>query len=87
LRPIFNDIDMIPWSIARDDVDSRRNALYIINGAWGVFAFAFPRGDAGFGSPCRCCSAIVRGGSVISILLGAISCASFSARTSCGAWY
>jgi hypothetical protein len=38
MRPIVGD-DGVPWSIARDDPDLRRSALYIINGAWCVFAF------------------------------------------------
>lgn len=40
MRPIVRG-DSVPWSIGRDDADVRGSALYIINAAWAILAFAF----------------------------------------------
>jgi hypothetical protein len=40
MRPIVGG-DSVPRSIARDDPELRRSALYIVNGAWCVLAFTF----------------------------------------------
>ena len=71
MRPIF-DVDIIPWSIARDDPDSRRNALYVINGAWGMLAFAFLVAMVVVGIPVQVVAGDRAGHVVISILWAAI---------------
>jgi hypothetical protein len=71
MRPIF-DVDIISWSIGRDDPDSRRNALYVINGAWGMLAFAFLVAMLVVGIPVQVLAGDRAGHVVISILLAAI---------------
>jgi hypothetical protein len=71
MRPIF-DVDIISWSIGRDDPDSRRNALYVINGAWGMLAFAFLVAMLVVGIPMQVLAGDRAGHVVISILLAAI---------------
>ncbi|MEA2127640.1 MAG: hypothetical protein QOJ85_531 [Solirubrobacteraceae bacterium] len=71
MRPIF-DVDIIPSSIARDDPDSRRNALYVINGTWGMLAVGFLVAMVVVGIPVQVLAGDRAGHVVISILLAAI---------------
>jgi hypothetical protein len=71
MRPIFRDVDIIPWSIARDDPDSRRNALYVINGAWGMLAFAFLVAMLVVGDTVQFLAGDRAGNAVWSIMMGA----------------
>jgi hypothetical protein len=70
MRPIIGG-DSVPWSIARDDPDLRRSALYIINAAWGVFAFAFLVAMLVVGVPVQMLAGDRAGNVVFSILAGA----------------
>jgi hypothetical protein len=70
MRPIF-DVDIIPSSIARDDPDSRRNALYVINGAWAMSAFGFLVAMLVVGIPVRVLAGADAGRVVVGIFVGA----------------
>lgn len=67
----FGDVDSIVSIIARDDPESRRSALYIINAAWGMFAFAFLVAMVVVGIPVQVLAGDRVGGVVVSILAGA----------------
>jgi hypothetical protein len=71
MRPIIGG-DSVPWSIARDDPELRRSALYIINGAWGMLAFVFLVAMVVVGIPAQALLGDRAGQVVISMLLGAI---------------
>ena len=70
MRPIIGG-DSVPWSIGRDDPDSRRNALYVINGAWCVAAFVFLVAMLAIGIPVRALAGDRAGTVVVGILAGA----------------
>jgi hypothetical protein len=70
MRPIFGDVDIISWSIARDDPDSRRNALYAINAAWAMLAFAFLVAILVVAIPVQALAGDRAGSVVVSIVMG-----------------
>jgi len=70
MRPIIGG-DSVPWSIARDDPDLRRSALYIINAAWGMCAFAFCVAIGLVGFPVRALAGDGAGNVVVSLAAGA----------------
>jgi hypothetical protein len=70
MRPIIGG-DSVPWSIARDDPDLRRSALYIINAAWGVLAFAFLVAMVVVGFAVRSVAGDRAGNAVWSVMMGA----------------
>lgn len=86
LRPIVGG-DTIDWSIARDDPDSRKNALTIINTAWITLAFAFLVAMLVIGIPVR----ILAGDHAGSVAVGILAGASFFCLAGCAhvvrRWY
>jgi hypothetical protein len=70
MRPIIGG-DSVPGSLARDDPDLRRSALYIINAAWGMFAFVFLVAIAVIGIPVQVLAGDGAGKVAFSVLGGA----------------
>jgi hypothetical protein len=70
MRPIIGG-DSVPWSIARDDPELRRSALYIVNAAWGMLAFVFLVAMLVIGIPVQVLAADRAGRIVVGILAGA----------------
>jgi hypothetical protein len=70
MRPIIGG-DSVPWSIARDDPDLRRSALYIINAAWGMLAFVFLVAMLVIGIPVQVLAGDRAGKVVVGIFVGA----------------
>jgi hypothetical protein len=70
MRPIIGG-DSVPWSIARDDPELRRSALYIINAAWGVLAFGFAVAMLVVGNAVQVLGGARAGNAVWSLMMGA----------------
>ena len=70
MRPVIGG-DSVPWSIARDDPDMRRSALYIINAAWGVLGFGFGIAMLVVGDAVQFVAGDRAGNAVWSVMMGA----------------
>jgi hypothetical protein len=79
--------ETIDWSIARDDPDSRKNALTIVNTAWITLAFAFLVAIPVVGIPVR----VLAGDRAGSVAVGILAGASFFCLAGCAyvlrRWY
>jgi hypothetical protein len=84
MRPILGDVDIISWSIARDDPDSRRNALYAINAAWAMLAFAFLVAILVVAILVQALAGDRAGNVVVSIVMVRASSVSLAVRMCCG---